>query len=53
MLAASSLVLLSTLGLVAGHGYVQEILLGSDDYTGYLPYQDPYAGVSYLCLRIN
>ncbi|KAF8648196.1 hypothetical protein AX16_006335 [Volvariella volvacea WC 439] len=25
-----------------GHGYVQEITLGSTKYTGYLPYSDPY-----------
>ncbi|KAJ2911966.1 hypothetical protein MD484_g8449, partial [Candolleomyces efflorescens] len=27
---------------VAGHGYVQEITLGSTKHTGYLPYSDPY-----------
>lgn len=25
-----------------GHGYVDEVTLGSTKYTGYLPYQDPY-----------
>ncbi|KAF8648206.1 hypothetical protein AX16_006345 [Volvariella volvacea WC 439] len=29
-----------------GHGYVQEITLGSTKYTGYLPYQDPYMNPS-------
>ncbi|RXW22113.1 hypothetical protein EST38_g3739 [Candolleomyces aberdarensis] len=27
---------------VAGHGYVQEITLGSTKHVGYLPYSDPY-----------
>ncbi|KAF9018447.1 glycoside hydrolase family 61 protein [Hymenopellis radicata] len=36
------LALLPALQLVAGHGYVQEITLGSTKYTGYLPYTDPY-----------
>ena len=34
--------LLPILQLVAGHGYVQDITLGSTEYTGYLPYSDPY-----------
>jgi hypothetical protein len=25
---------------VAAHGYVQELTLGSEKYTGYLPYSD-------------
>lgn len=37
-----SAVLSSLTTLVAGHGYVQEVTLGSAKYTGYLPYQDPY-----------
>ncbi|KAK0219388.1 glycoside hydrolase family 61 protein F [Armillaria nabsnona] len=35
-------VLLSIARLAWGHGYVQEITLGSTKYTGYLPYSDPY-----------
>ncbi|KIJ31458.1 lytic polysaccharide monooxygenase [Sphaerobolus stellatus SS14] len=35
-------VLLSYTTLVAGHGYVQQINIGSTAYTGYLPYTDPY-----------
>ncbi|KAI0633430.1 glycoside hydrolase family 61 protein [Trametes polyzona] len=27
---------------VNAHGYVQEVVIGSQHYTGYLPYQDPY-----------
>ncbi|CDO76191.1 Auxilliary Activities Family 9 protein [Trametes cinnabarina] len=27
---------------VDAHGYVQEVVIGSTHYTGYLPYQDPY-----------
>ncbi len=34
-------VLLSVARLAWGHGYVQEITLGSTKYTGYLPYSDP------------
>ncbi|KAL5480820.1 hypothetical protein ACEPAI_9760 [Sanghuangporus weigelae] len=33
---------LSALSSVRGHGYVQEVYAGSQTYTGYLPYQDPY-----------
>lgn len=36
-------VLLSTaVSAVLGHGYVQEATLGKNQYTGYLPYSDPY-----------
>ncbi len=46
------LALLPALQLVAGHGYVQEITLGSTKYTGYLPYSDPY--VSFIrCFLIS
>ncbi|KAF8990714.1 glycoside hydrolase family 61 protein F [Cyathus striatus] len=38
-LAAS---LLSLIAPAQGHGYVQEITLASTDYSGYLPYSDPY-----------
>lgn len=38
--------LFSVVGLllpsVRGHGYVQEVDIGSSKYTGYLPYTDPY-----------
>nr|VWO98307.1 Avirulence on Ve1 (Avirulent on Ve1) [Ganoderma boninense] len=27
---------------VNGHGYVQDVVVGSTHYTGYLPYSDPY-----------
>ena len=27
---------------VKAHGYVQDIVVGSTHYTGYLPYEDPY-----------
>ncbi|KAI0769354.1 glycoside hydrolase family 61 protein [Trametes elegans] len=27
---------------VEAHGYVQDVVVGSQHYTGYLPYQDPY-----------
>ncbi|PIL34251.1 hypothetical protein GSI_03962 [Ganoderma sinense ZZ0214-1] len=27
---------------VNGHGYVQDVVIGSTHYTGYLPYSDPY-----------
>ena len=37
--AASSL---ASLGGVAAHGYVQDVVVGSTHYTGYLPYSDPY-----------
>lgn len=34
--------LLFDLVCVKGHGYVQQIDIGSASYTGYLPYSDPY-----------
>lgn len=33
---------LASLGGVAAHGYVQDVVVGSIHYTGYLPYTDPY-----------
>lgn len=27
---------------VSAHGYVQDVVIGSTHYTGYLPYTDPY-----------
>lgn len=27
---------------VRSHGYVQDVVIGSTHYTGYLPYTDPY-----------
>ena len=27
---------------VKAHGYVQDVVVGSTHYTGYLPYTDPY-----------
>ncbi|VDB82842.1 unnamed protein product [Peniophora sp. CBMAI 1063] len=33
---------LASLGGVAAHGYVQDVVAGSTHYTGYLPYSDPY-----------
>jgi hypothetical protein len=38
-LALSALTLLTS---VRGHGYVQEVSVGSTKWTGYLPYSDPY-----------
>ncbi|PFH48782.1 lytic polysaccharide monooxygenase [Amanita thiersii Skay4041] len=37
-----AIAVIGLVGRVEGHGYVQEITLGSTKYTGYLPYQDPY-----------
>lgn len=37
-LLATSLYVLSA----GAHGYVQEVVIGSQVYTGYLPYSDPY-----------
>lgn len=34
--------ILASLGGVAAHGYVQDVVVGSTHYTGYLPYTDPY-----------
>ena len=34
--------LICQLPFTKGHGYVQEVDIGSDKYTGYLPYTDPY-----------
>ena len=48
---------------VKAHGYVQDVVVGSTHYTGYLPYTDPYMnpvperiiraipsnGMSFLC----
>ncbi|KXN84814.1 Polysaccharide monooxygenase Cel61a [Leucoagaricus sp. SymC.cos] len=41
-LAFTALAALRLISQVEGHGYVQEVTLGSAKYTGYLPYQDPY-----------
>lgn len=38
---ALSLSVLFTTG-ARGHGYVQDVAVGSTHYTGYLPYTDPY-----------
>lgn len=38
-------VFLASAAFVHGHGYVQEIAVGSTKYTGYLPYTDPYYNV--------
>jgi hypothetical protein len=40
--AALAITLFSVATSVKGHGYVQEVTLGSTKYTGYLPYSDPY-----------
>jgi hypothetical protein len=40
---ALTTLLLGVTTSVRGHGYVQEITLGSTKYTGYLPFSDPYA----------
>lgn len=39
---AAALAALSALPGVLGHGYVQEVTLGSAKYTGYNPFADPY-----------
>lgn len=31
-----------TITSVNAHGYVQDVVIGSTHYTGYLPYSDPY-----------
>lgn len=41
-LVLTALTVSSLTSLVHGHGYVQEVVIGSTDYTGYLPYTDPY-----------
>lgn len=33
---------LSTATFANAHGYVQDVVVGSTHYTGYLPYSDPY-----------
>ncbi|EIM83161.1 uncharacterized protein STEHIDRAFT_149094 [Stereum hirsutum FP-91666 SS1] len=40
--AAQAGAVLAFAQLVRGHGYVQELTVGGTDYTGYLPYNDPY-----------
>ncbi|KAI5118830.1 hypothetical protein M0805_009408 [Coniferiporia weirii] len=40
--AILSLLGLSTISSVRGHGYVQEVVANGVTYTGYLPYSDPY-----------
>ncbi|TEB39530.1 glycoside hydrolase family 61 protein [Coprinellus micaceus] len=42
LLSSASLAILSLVAYVAAHGYVQELTLGANLYTGYLPYYDPY-----------
>ncbi|TDL20234.1 glycoside hydrolase family 61 protein F [Rickenella mellea] len=32
----------STITTVKAHGYVQDVVIGTTHYTGYLPYSDPY-----------
>lgn len=42
--------LLSVATSVKGHGYVQEVTIGSTKYTGYLPYSDPQVfSLLFLC----
>jgi hypothetical protein len=41
LLSSASLAILSLVAYVAAHGYVQELTLGANPYTGYLPYYDP------------
>jgi len=38
----ATLAILSAIPSVLGHGYVQEVTLGSTKYAGYNPYTDPY-----------
>lgn len=33
---------LAAISSVHAHGYVQDVVIGSTHYTGYLPYTDPY-----------
>ncbi|EIM79875.1 uncharacterized protein STEHIDRAFT_150860 [Stereum hirsutum FP-91666 SS1] len=40
--AAQASAILAFAKLVAGHGYVQELNIGGTEYSGYLPYNDPY-----------
>ncbi|KAI0769358.1 glycoside hydrolase family 61 protein [Trametes elegans] len=44
MLHLGSALLLAALAAlkVEAHGYVQDVVIGAQHYTGYLPYQDPY-----------
>ncbi|KAF8648202.1 hypothetical protein AX16_006341 [Volvariella volvacea WC 439] len=49
---ALAFTLLRLTDVVLGHGYVQEITLGSTKYTGYLPYQDPYTGAQRIVRKI-
>jgi len=38
-----SVTLLGQLPFTQGHGYVREVNIGTDQYTGYLPFSDPYS----------
>ncbi|KAF8648194.1 hypothetical protein AX16_006333 [Volvariella volvacea WC 439] len=49
---ALAFTLLRLTDVAFGHGYVQEITLGSTKYTGYLPYQDPYTGAQRIVRKI-
>ena len=42
MKLASAAVLLSAVSSALAHGYVTSVLAGGTNYTGYMPYQDPY-----------
>lgn len=39
---AFAVIVTSPLPSVRAHGYVQDVVVGSTHYTGYLPYTDPY-----------
>jgi hypothetical protein len=41
-LAASLIATLVSVSLVAAHGYVETVTIGSTVHTEYLPYSDPY-----------
>jgi len=43
MKLASAAVVLSAISSALAHGYVTSVLAGGTNYTGYMPYQDPYA----------
>lgn len=42
MLSKTLSIALGLIACVAGHGYVEQETVGGVQYTGYLPYQDPY-----------
>ncbi|KAG8934947.1 Esterase/lipase/thioesterase [Tulasnella sp. 419] len=41
-LITAAIAALSALTSVSAHGYVEKVTIGSTEYTGYLPYSDPY-----------